>query len=138
MVNLDLLTAGTLPPNPAALLDSQSMQELLQQASQQYDCVIIDTPPLTFIADASIISKMADGILLVARPGVVNSGAIKTTKGLLENSQLSVLGMVVNAVPGDGTYYYNNHYYHANHRNGKQQTVESQFKEFAGKWLKKS
>lgn len=138
LVNLDVLTAGTLPPNPAALLDSKSMQELLQQASKDYDCVIIDTPPLTFIGDASIIGKMADGILLVARPGVVNSGAIKTTKGLLENSQLSVLGMVVNAVPGDGTYYYNNHYYHANNRNGKQQTVESQFKEFAGKWLKKS
>ncbi|MDB9303317.1 polysaccharide biosynthesis tyrosine autokinase [Nodularia spumigena CS-591/12] len=138
LVNLDLLTAGTIPPNPAALLDSQRMHELVQQASQDYDCVIIDTPPLTFIADASIIGKMADGILLVARPGVVNSDAIRTTKALLENSRLSVLGMVVNAISGDSGYYYNNYnYYHSKNGAEKKHTIESQFKEIAGKWLKK-
>ncbi|MEA5557818.1 GumC family protein [Nodularia spumigena] len=138
LVNLDLLTAGTIPPNPAALLDSQRMHELVQQASQDYDCVIIDTPPLTFIADASIIGKMADGILLVARPGVVNSDAIRTTKALLKNSRLSVLGMVVNAISGDSGYYYNNYnYYHSKNGAEKKHTVESQFKEIAGKWLKK-
>jgi Mrp family chromosome partitioning ATPase len=81
---------------------------------------------------------MADGILLVARPGIVNSDAIRTTKALLKNSRLSVLGMVVNAISGDSGYYYNNYnYYH--HKNGaeKKHTVESQFKEIAGKWLKK-
>lgn len=138
LVNLDLLTAGTIPPNPAALLDSQRMHELVQQASQDYDCVIIDTPPLTFIADASIIGKMADGILLVARPGVVNSDAIRTTKALLKNSRLSVLGMVVNAISGDSGYYYNNYnYYHSKNGAEKKHTIESQFKEIAGKWLKK-
>lgn len=138
LVNLHLLTAGTIPPNPAALLDSERMHELVQQASQDYDCVIIDTPPLTFIADASIIGKLADGILLVARPGVVNSDAIRTTKTLLENSRLSVLGMVVNGVSGDSSYYYNNsHYYHQQNGNGKKHTIESQFKEITDKWLKK-
>ncbi|KZL48952.1 chain-length determining protein [Nodularia spumigena CENA596] len=138
LVNLDLLTAGTIPPNPAALLDSQRMHELVQQASQDYDCVIIDTPPLTFIADASIIGKMADGILLVARPGILNSDAIRTTKALLENSRLSVLGMVLNAVSSDSGYYYNNYnYYHYKNGAEKKHTVESQFKEIAGKWLKK-
>ncbi|MEA5523436.1 GumC family protein [Nodularia spumigena] len=138
LVNLDLLTAGTIPPNPAALLDSQRMHELVQQASQDYDCVIIDTPPLTFIADASIIGKMADGILLVARPGIVNSDAIRTTKALLKNSRLSVLGMVVNAISGDSGYYYNNYnYYHSKNGAEKKHTIESQFKEIAGKWLKK-
>ncbi|AVZ30699.1 GumC family protein [Nodularia spumigena] len=138
LVNLDLLTAGTIPPNPAALLDSQRMHELVQQASQDYDCVIIDTPPLTFIADASIIGKMADGILLIVRPGIVNSDGIRTTKALLKNSRLSVLGMVVNAISGDSGYYYNNYnYYHSKNGAEKKHTIESQFKEIAGKWLKK-
>ncbi|GAX36711.1 GumC family protein [Nodularia sp. NIES-3585] len=138
LVNLHLLTAGTIPPNPAALLDSERMHELLQEASQDYDCVIIDTPPLTFIADASIIGKLADGILLVARPGVVNSDAIRTTKTLLENSRLSVLGMVVNGVSGDSSYYYNNsHYYHQQNGNRKKHTIESQFQGITEKWLKK-
>lgn len=106
VVNLELLTSGTIPPNPAALLDSQRMNGLLQQAAQDYDCVIIDTPPLSFMADASIIGKMADGMLLVARPGVVNSAAAKTTKALIEHSRVSVLGMVVNGVHADNDYYY--------------------------------
>ena len=139
IVNLELVTAGTIPPNAAALLDSQRMQQLLQQASQDYDCVIIDTPPLRFIADASIIGKMADGVLLVARPGVVNSDAIITTKTLLENSRLSVLGMVVNAVSNNSSYSYNHYYeYHAKNRDRKNQTIESQFKEITGKWFNKS
>jgi succinoglycan biosynthesis transport protein ExoP len=141
-VNLDLVTAGTIPPNPAALLDSQRMQELLQKASQDYDCVIVDTPPLRFIADASIIGKMADGVVLVSRPGVVNSDAIRTTKALLENSQLPVLGMVVNSVSGKSSYYYYNNYYYYSHYNSKhghrkRDKIQSQLKAIAGKWLGK-
>ncbi|QFS43260.1 GumC family protein [Nostoc sphaeroides] len=109
MINLELLTSGTIPPNPAALLDSQSMKRLLQQAAQDYDCIIIDTLPLSIMPDASIVGKMADGMLLVARPGIVTSAAAKTTKGLLENSRVPVLGLVVNCVATDNNdygYYY--------------------------------
>ncbi|MHC5765028.1 MAG: GumC family protein [Nostoc sp.] len=109
VINVELLSSGMIPPNPAALLDSQRMNGLLQQAAQDYDCVIIDTPPLSVLADASIIGKMADGMLLVARPGIVNSAAAKTTKGLLEHSRVPVLGMVVNCVATDNNdygYYY--------------------------------
>ena len=141
-VNIDLLTAGTIPPNPAALLDSQRMQELLRQASQDYDCVIIDTPPLRFIADASIIGKMADGLVLISRPGIVNSDAIRTTKALLENSQLPVLGMVVNCVSGKSSYYYYNNYYYYSHYNSphnhrQKNTIKSQLKAMTGKFLGK-
>lgn len=142
-VNLDLLTAGTIPPNPAALLESQRMRDLLQQASEDYDCVIVDTPPLRFIADASIIGKMADGLLLVSRPGVVNSDAIRTTRSLLENSQLPVLGMVVNSVSGESSYYYYNNYYYYSHyhpRKGqsKSKNLNSQLKAITGKLFNKS
>lgn len=109
VINVELLTAGTMPPNSAALLDSQRMNGLLKEAAQDYDCIIIDTPPLSVLADASIVGKMADGMLLVARPGVVNSGAAKTTKALLEHSRVPMLGMVVNCVSIDNSecsYYY--------------------------------
>ncbi|MBD0389924.1 MAG: polysaccharide biosynthesis tyrosine autokinase, partial [Nostoc sp. C3-bin3] len=113
VINVELLTAGTMPPNPAALLDSQRMNALLKQAAQDYDCIIIDTPPLSILADASIVGKMADGMLLIARPGVVNSAAAKATKALLEHSRVPMLGMVVNGVATDNNDY--NYYY--SHRN---------------------
>ncbi|MGF2037681.1 MAG: GumC family protein [Nostoc sp. CmiVER01] len=109
VINVELLTAGTMPPNSAALLDSQRMNELVKKAAQDYDCVIIDTPPLSVLADASIVGKMADGMLLVARPGVVNSATAKATKASLEHLRVPMLGMVVNCVSIDHSecsYYY--------------------------------
>ncbi|MBA3921780.1 MAG: CpsD/CapB family tyrosine-protein kinase, partial [Nostocaceae cyanobacterium] len=104
LVNLDVLTGGTLPPNPGALLDSQRMAALVQEASKHYDFVIIDTPPLTLFPDGLMLSKFADGILLLVRPGVVQSDAALTTKSLLEQSGQRVLGMVINGV-SDGVKY---------------------------------
>ena len=106
LVNLDVLTAGTISPNPAALLDSQRMALLLQEAVQDYDCVIIDTPALSLFGDALILSKLADGILLVVRPGVLVSPVAKTAKTMLEQSRSRVLGMVVNGVTADSGFYY--------------------------------
>lgn len=134
VINVELLTAGTMPPNPAALLDSQRMNGLLQQAAQDYDCVIIDTPPLSFLADASIVGKMADGMLLVARPGVVNSGAAKTTKALIEHSRVPVLGMVVNGVATDNNKY-SYYYSHTNtgeSKSGKKDRIKSSLSRITG------
>jgi capsular exopolysaccharide synthesis family protein len=134
VINVELLTAGTMPPNPAALLDSQRMNALLKQAAQDYDCVIIDTPPLSILADASIVGKMADGMLLIARPGVVNSAAAKATKALLEHSRVPMLGMVVNGVASDNNDY--NYYY--SHRNtgennsGRKNKIKSNLSKIAG------
>ncbi len=105
LVNLDVLTAGTIPPNPAALLDSQRMAALVQEAAKDYDFVIIDTPPLTLFPDGLMLSKLADGILLLVRPGVVESDTAATTKALLEQSGQRVLGMVINGVANSGTKY---------------------------------
>jgi len=116
LINLEVLTAGTIPPNPAALLDSQRMAALIKKVARDYEFVIIDTPPLNVFADATILGKLVDGVLLVARPGVVNSVATTTTKTLLEQSRSQVLGMVVNGVSarnsdGYGGYYYGYKYY---------------------------
>ena len=98
MENLDVLTAGAIPPNPVALLDSNRMESLLQSFAQDYDMVIVDAPPLVGYADASILGKMADGILLVARPGVVDYAQGRTAKDTLTQSHQKVLGMVANGI----------------------------------------
>ena len=95
--NLRLLLAGALPPNPAALLDSQRMTALLQKFQTQCDYVILDTPALSGGASASIVGKMADGVLLVVRPNVADSASVNYAKTLIEQSQQKVLGLVVNS-----------------------------------------
>ncbi|NEU76493.1 polysaccharide biosynthesis tyrosine autokinase [Hassallia byssoidea VB512170] len=112
LVNLDVLTVGTIPPNPAALLDSQRMAWLIQEAAKEYDCVIIDTPALSLFGDALMLSKVADGILLVVRPGVLDSTVAKTAKTMLEQSRSHVLGMVVNAVTAEISGYYSHKGYY--------------------------
>ena len=127
LVTLDVLTCGKIPPNPLALLESQRMASLVKDASLDYDFVIIDAPPLTAVADALNLGKLADGMLLVVRPGVANTGSVTAAKSLLEQSGQRVLGMVVNGVTADnsyGGYYYSKGYYGMNpaEMNGKVDT----------------
>lgn len=96
--NLTLMTAGVQPPNPLALLDSEQMANVLGNLSQQYDMVIIDTPPLAGAADAAILGKMTDGVILVVRPRVADSASATAAKSLLSRSNATVLGLVANAV----------------------------------------
>jgi polysaccharide biosynthesis transport protein len=96
MSNLHILTAGTMPPNPSTLLNSQRLVEIIESVSQNYDFVIIDTPPITVVADGLLLGKTADGVLLVVRPGVVNSTALINAKTILKQSAEQVLGIVVN------------------------------------------
>lgn len=98
MDNLDVLTVGVKPPNPLALLDSKRMVTLIEGFSSQYDFVIIDAPPLLLAADALTLGQMTDGILLVARPGVINSGSADAAQEMLEQSGHNVLGLVVNGI----------------------------------------
>ncbi len=96
--HLDVLPCGVIPPNPMALLDSQRISLLIHQFSANYDFVIIDTPALNIAADALILGKKSDGLLLVARPKVLDSGSVAFAKDLLKKSHQPVLGLVVNGV----------------------------------------
>ncbi len=96
--NLTLMTAGALPPNPLAILDSERMADLLQQMKRQYDYIVIDTPPLLGAADAAVLGRMSDGVLLVLRPRKVDSSNALAAKSLLERAQANVLGVVANGV----------------------------------------
>ncbi|MGB3190020.1 MAG: polysaccharide biosynthesis tyrosine autokinase [Limnoraphis sp.] len=107
---LDIIPSGVTPPNPLALLDSKRMISLIRNFSEDYDFVIIDTPPLILAADALTLSQMASGVLLVARPRVLDQGSAKSAKEMLERSGQRVLGLVVNAISKNESAQY---FYHA-------------------------
>ena len=100
MPKLDLLSSGTTPPNPLALLDSDEMSELIAKARKNYDIVLIDAPPLPVTADVLTLSKLVDGILFVSRPGVVENESAELAIEALESTGQKVLGMVINGVEG--------------------------------------
>jgi capsular exopolysaccharide synthesis family protein len=103
--NLEVITVGESNNNPAALLDSSQMAIFVAQVAQRYDFVIIDTAPLTLVADATILGKLVNGILFVVKPGVVNSTSISLSKEMLEKADQNVLGMVMNGINANQQYY---------------------------------
>lgn len=107
--NLDVLTAGVVPPSPASLIDSKRMARLIESFAATYDFVIIDAPALTIAANAATLGHMADGVLFVVRPGVVDSASAIFAKELLEKSGQKVLGYVVNGVISNNERY--NYYF---------------------------
>jgi polysaccharide biosynthesis transport protein len=112
--NLYLLTAGVIPPNPVALIDSSQMGILIAEWSKDFDVVIIDAPPLTVAADATILSKQSNGLVFVCRPGVADKDSIDTCNEILSQSGQTVLGMVLNDVKLDPGKHYKDYYYSTN------------------------
>ncbi len=96
MDNLDILTAGAKPPNPLACLESPYLGFLLEQVSELYDFVIIDTPPILVASDALTIGRLTDGVLLVSRPGIIDANTARAAREKLTMSHCEVLGLVVN------------------------------------------
>jgi polysaccharide biosynthesis transport protein len=96
--NLDVLPAGVIPPNPLALLDSMRMASLIEAMSSRYDTVLFDAPPLAGTADVAALGQIADGLLFVVRPGVVDAASAESAKEFLTQSGQNVLGMVINGV----------------------------------------
>ncbi|MBP5975357.1 polysaccharide biosynthesis tyrosine autokinase [Brasilonema sp. CT11] len=119
---LSVLTAGVQPPNPLGLLDSERMATLIETFCDRYDVIVFDTPPLAGTADAAVLGKMADGVLLVARPGVVDSASATAAKSLLGRSEARILGMIANAV--NLKQESGNHFYYSNVR-GEQDVVKT-------------
>ncbi len=96
---LDLLPAGSIPPNPSELLGSRHMAAVLSQLRTRYDMIIIDAPPLLPITDAAILSTVVDGAILVARYGVTRRDQLIEAAEALNQVNSRVLGTVINFVP---------------------------------------
>lgn len=110
---LSVLTSGPIPPNPAEMLGSARMKEVLDQLSALADVVIIDSPPIIAVTDASVLAPQVDGVVLVAGAGLVNREMAQRAKAQLEAVGARILGVVLNGVDaeGSGYYYYYYHYY---------------------------
>ncbi|HVN19626.1 MAG TPA: polysaccharide biosynthesis tyrosine autokinase [Dongiaceae bacterium] len=107
--NLFVLPAGTPPPNPAELLASANMREVLSQLREQYDHVVIDTPPSLSVTDAVVLSPRADAVVLVIRSGQTTKQALRRSRDLLMQVNAKVVGVLLNAVDltsPDYYYYY--------------------------------
>jgi capsular exopolysaccharide synthesis family protein len=111
MTNVDLLAAGGRPPNPAELIESTRMRELLRELEDSYDLVLIDTPPVTVVADVVPLYSAVSGVLLVSRLGRTERDEAVKVRSYLARLGAHLLGVVANRVPGDeqsyDTYYYN-------------------------------
>lgn len=97
--NLSVLTSGQVPPNPSKLLASSAMASLLQLTKQEFDLVVIDTPPVLPVVDAAVVSRQVSGALLVVRLGQVRYGDVDAAVESMEEASARVLGVVANGVP---------------------------------------
>jgi capsular exopolysaccharide synthesis family protein len=104
---LSYLPAGAVPPNPAELLASHRMAEMMRQWAEQYDRVIIDTAPILAVSDSLAPAARADSVLLVVRAGVTRKKALMRTRELLRRVNAHLLGAVVNDIDMRKDSYYN-------------------------------
>lgn len=117
--NLFILPAGTPPPNPAELLASTNMKQVLDELREQYDHVVVDTPPTLSVTDAVVLSPRVDAIILVIRSGQTTKQALRRARDILMQVNAHVTGVLLNAVDlssPDYYYYYEyqgkyTHYY---------------------------
>lgn len=92
--NLDVLVSGVIPPNPAELLGSKQMEDLIKWGEENYDIVIIDTPPVTLVTDSQILSSKVDGVVIVVRYGKTHKLTTKRAIELVRNVDGNILGVV--------------------------------------------
>ncbi len=97
--HLQLLPSGALPPNPADILGSQKMEQLLTLLKARADVVVLDTPPVTVAVDASVLGARADGLLLVVQAGHTRRDHIAQAKEWLERYHVHLLGAVFTDAP---------------------------------------
>ena len=111
IANLQVVTSGPIPPNPAEMLDSGMMEKTRDFLKEKADIVLFDCPPVVAVTDAALLSRKMDGVLLVVQLGSVEREAARRAKTLLENVQAPLLGLVINNIPAAGGYYY--YYYYS-------------------------
>ena len=110
--SLMVITSGSLPPNPAELLGSQRMSQILDELRGQVDIVVIDTPP-SLVADAQILAGKVDAVLFVLQPGVTHAETARAAFALFQRTGARVIGTVLNRIPRSRSYYYGGYKYYS-------------------------
>jgi capsular exopolysaccharide synthesis family protein len=112
---LSVMTSGPIPPNPAELLGSGRMAKLIQELSERFEMVLVDTPPVLAVTDAAVLAPKVDGVLMVARAGQVARQQVARAKEALEAVKANVLGVVLDGVEPQGREGYYYYYYYQSH-----------------------
>jgi len=119
--NLHVLTSGPVPPLPSELLGSKQMEELIADVREAYDFVLIDTPPVLAVTDASVLGRLSDAAVLIIRYGAAQRHVVQRCIDLLDRSGTHLLGVAVNAVdfqaPEYSEYYGRKYYEYYGERN---------------------
>ena len=105
--NLDIVTAGTIPPDPTRLLLSSSFTKMLEHAKESYDYILFDAPPVNLLTDAVLISKQTLGCVLVVRYNFTTKDGLVTAVKEIENGNADLLGIILNHVDLDSKTYKN-------------------------------
>ena len=116
---LKFISTGKLPGNPGELLMSPICNQFIKEASQEFDFIVFDCPPLTAIDDTFALVSMADGILFVVRAGQTSMRFAKNALMAVHQRGAQIFGVVLNGITADNPYYYYNHYYHGYYNKGQ-------------------
>jgi capsular exopolysaccharide synthesis family protein len=124
--NLYVLAAGSPPPNPAELLASSNMKDVLAELRDKYDHIVIDTPPTLSVTDAVVLSPRVDSIILVIRSGKTTKQALRRARDILMQVNAHVSGVLLNAVDLNSPDYYYYYEYQGKYTHYYQEEPESE------------
>lgn len=108
--NLDIITCGPIPPNPAELLSSQTMNKVIEVMKEIYDIIIFDAPPVLSVADAQILANKCEGTILIMSAGTTEKVEAQKAKEALVSSQANIIGVVLNNFELQKDHYYYQYY----------------------------
>ena len=115
--DLYFIPSGPIPPNPAELLGSERMKELIQSLSEEFDIVLMDAPPVLGFADSLLISRLVDGVLMITSQGITRRESLRTSLDDIRRIHGKILGAIINRLQSHTDKYRYNYYYSEN--NGK-------------------
>ena len=107
--NLDILTSGHIPPNPSELFSSNRMKDIMATLRENYEIILIDSPPVSYVTDATILSKIVDGTIFVVHSGKEEIDVLQRSMITLKNVDANVVGIILNKLRKNsksGYYYY--------------------------------
>jgi capsular exopolysaccharide family len=108
--NMDIIFSGSYSPNPAELLNHSRFGNMISKLREEYDYVIIDTPPLGSVIDSAIVAKISDGAIIVIEANAISYKFAQSVKDQLDKSNCRILGAVINKIPMEKKGYYGKYY----------------------------
>ncbi|GJM15354.1 MAG: hypothetical protein DHS20C13_06810 [Thermodesulfobacteriota bacterium] len=112
--NFDIIPSGPIPPNPVELISSKKMRELLESVYETYDAVIMDGPPIANFADSRLLSRLAEGVVIVTSIGITQRQSLRTSIEEINKVGGKIIGTIVNRVESKSKFGYGYYYYYSN------------------------